>query len=116
MWSLEIPKWCPKRKSSRYYFQRKRHDTHSLFSTPENGNFFEKPEFFSELKQKAVNDSDFQSSFYLYKTLKMKHLGNMDDLYNIQELFYFMKFAKTDFSLWTIGKVLIQESPTQQAP
>ena len=48
--------------------------------------FFEKPELFSELKQKAVNDSDYQTSFYLYKNLKMRHLGDMNDLYNVQEV------------------------------
>ena len=59
---------------------------HSLFSTPKNGIFFEKPEFSSELKQKAVNDSDYQTSFYLYKNFKMRHLGDMNDLYNVQEV------------------------------
>ena len=59
---------------------------HSLFSTPKNGFFFEKPELFSELKQKAVNDSDYQTSFYLYKNFKMRHLGDMNDLYNVQEV------------------------------
>ena len=48
--------------------------------------FFEKTEFFSELKQKAVNDADYQTSFYLYKTLKMRHLCNMNDLYNVQDV------------------------------
>ena len=46
---------------------------------PKNGFFFffffEKTEFFSELKQKAVNDADYQTSFYLYKTLKMRCSG-----------------------------------------
>ena len=59
---------------------------HSLFSTPENGFFFKKPELFSELKQKAVNDSDYQTSFYLYKNFKMRYLGDMNDLYNVQEV------------------------------
>ena len=59
---------------------------HSLFSNPENGIFFEKPEIFSQLKQKAVNDSDYQTSFYLYKNFKMRHLGDMNDLYNVQEV------------------------------
>ena len=59
---------------------------HSLFSTLENGIFFEKPEFFSELKQKAVSHSDYQTSVYLYKTLKMRHLGIIDNLYNVQDV------------------------------
>ena len=59
---------------------------HSLFSTPTNGIFFEKPEFFNELRQKAVKDSDYQTSFYLYKTLKIRHLGDMNDLYSDQDV------------------------------
>ena len=42
----------------------------SLFCSPER-TFFEKTGFFSELKQKAVSNEDYTTSFYLYKTLKM---------------------------------------------
>ena len=70
---------------------------HSLFSTPENWIFFEKPECFSELKQKAVNDSDYQTSFHLYKTLKMRHLGNMNDFYNVQDVALFCEICKNRF-------------------
>ena len=42
--------------------------------------------FYSDLKQKAVSDSDYESSFYLYRTLKMRNLGDMNDLYNAQEV------------------------------
>ena len=62
----------------------------SLFCTPENGTFFEKTEFFSELKQKAVSDEDYMTSFYLYKALKMRHLGDMNDLYNVQDIILFV--------------------------
>ena len=58
----------------------------SLFYTPKNGIFFEKTEFLSKLKQKAVSDEDYTTSFYLYKTLKMRHLGDMNDLYNVQDV------------------------------
>ena len=47
---------------------------------------FEKSEFYSELKQKTVSDSDYESSFYLYKTLKMRNLGDMNDLHNVQDV------------------------------
>ena len=57
-------------------------DMNSIFLTPENNVFFEKTEFYSDLKQKAVSDSDYESSFYLYRTLKMRNLGDMNDLYN----------------------------------
>ena len=57
-----------------------------MFLTPGNNVVFEKTEFYSDLKQKAVNDSDDVSSFYLYRTLKMKNLGDMNDLYNAQDV------------------------------
>ena len=57
-----------------------------MFLTPGNNAVFEKTESYSDLKQKAVNDSDDVSSFYLCKTLKMKNLGDMNDLYNDQDV------------------------------
>ena len=57
-----------------------------MFLTPGNNVVFEKTEFYSDLKQKAVNDSDDVSSFYLCRTLKMKNLGDMNDLYNDQDV------------------------------
>ena len=60
-------------------------DQYSFFITPENGTFFEKTEFFSELKNRAVTDSAYESSFYLYSILKMCNLGDMNDLYNAQD-------------------------------
>ena len=57
-----------------------------MFLTPGNNVVFEKTEFYSDLKQKAVNDSDDVGSFYLYRTLKMKNLGDMNDLYNDQDV------------------------------
>ena len=38
-------------------------------------NFGKKTKFFSELKQVAVNDNDYENSKYLYQTLKMRNLG-----------------------------------------
>ena len=43
----------------------------SMFLKPENDVFIEKSEFYSDLKQRAASDSDYESSFYLYRTLKM---------------------------------------------
>ena len=57
----------------------------------------EKTEFFSELKQKAVNDADYQTSFYLYKTLKMRHLRNMNDLYNVQDVILLSEICENRF-------------------
>ena len=45
---------------------------------------FFKSELYIDLKQKAVIDRDYESSFFLYKTLKRRNLGDMNDLYNAQ--------------------------------
>ena len=57
----------------------------SFFITPDR-DFWEKTEFFSELKQNAVNDEDYEHSKYLYQTLKMRNLGDLNDLYNAQDV------------------------------
>ena len=72
-------------------------DMNSMFLTPENNVFFEKTEFYSDLKQKAVSDSDYESSFYLYRTLKMRNLGDMNDLYNAQDVILLCQIGKNRF-------------------
>ena len=61
-------------------------DVNSLVLTPENEVFFEKNEFYSNLKQKSGVDEDYDSSMNLYKTLKMRNFGDMNDLYNTQDV------------------------------
>ena len=56
----------------------------SFFIKPEN-DFWEKIEFFSELKQSVVNDDDYENSKYLYQTLKMRNLGDLNSSYNAQD-------------------------------
>ena len=69
----------------------------SLFCTPENETLFEKTGFFSNLKQKAVSDEDYTWSFYLYRTLKMHHLGEMNDLHNVQDVILLSQICKNRF-------------------
>ena len=38
--------------------------------------FWEKTEFFTNLKQSAVNDVYYESSKYLYQSLKIRNLGD----------------------------------------
>ena len=45
-----------------------------------------KSEIFSELQERAVNDEDYQNSKYLYQMLKMRNLGDVNDLYNTQDV------------------------------
>ena len=67
--------------------------------TPENRIFFEKSEFYSDLKQKSVADEDYDSSLYLYKTLKMRNLGDMNDLYNTQDVILLCEMIENRFQL-----------------
>ena len=57
----------------------------SFFIIPDQ-DLWEKTEFFSELKQSVVNDEDYEHSKYLYQTLKMRHLGDLNDLYIAQDV------------------------------
>ena len=72
---------------------------HSFFVTPKNGAFFEKTEFFSELKNKGISDSAYESSFYLYSILKMRNLGDMNDLYNAQDTILLCEIIENTFQL-----------------
>ena len=69
----------------------------SIFLTPENDVFFEKSEPYSDLKQRAVSDSDYASSFYLHTALKMRHLGNMNELYNAQNVILLCEIVEHRF-------------------
>ena len=72
-------------------------DMNSMFLTPENDVFFEKSEFYSDLKQQAVSDSDYESSVFLYRTLKMQNLGDKNDLYNVQDVILLCEIAENRF-------------------
>ena len=56
-----------------------------VFIKPKN-DFLGKSEIFSELQERAVNDEDYQNSKYLYQMLKMRNLGDVNDLYNTQDV------------------------------
>ena len=58
---------------------------------------FKKREFYSDLKQRAVSDSDYQSSFFLYKTLKMQNLGDMNDSFNAQDFILLCEIGENRF-------------------
>ena len=93
-----------KKKSLGNYCRRQRNYTvwkNSRYElnvlTPENDVFFEKSEFYSDLKQKALRDSDYESSLFLYKTLKMRNLCDMNDLYNAQDVILLCEIAENRF-------------------
>ena len=68
----------------------------SFFLKPEN-DFWSKTEFYSELKQKAVVDEEYEDSKFLYQTLKMRHLGDLNDLYNAQDVILLSELIENRF-------------------
>ena len=68
----------------------------SFFIKPDK-DFWEKTEFFSELKLSAVNNEDYENSKYLYKTLKMRNLGDLNDLYNTQDVILLTEIIESRF-------------------
>ena len=70
----------------------------SFLQTPEN-EFWGKTEFFSKLKQAAVNDNDYENSECLYQTLKMRNLGDMNYLYNAQDVILLREIIENRFQI-----------------
>ena len=68
----------------------------SFFLRPEK-EFWEKTEFYSKLKQKAVDDEEYENAKYLYLTLKMRHLGDLNDLYNAQDVILLIEMVENRF-------------------
>ena len=71
-------------------------DMNSFLLEPEN-DFWLRTEFYSELKQKHVTEEEYNESKYLYKTLKMKHLGDLNDLYNAQDVILLTELIENRF-------------------
>ena len=71
-------------------------DMESFFIKPEN-DFWEKTRFCSESKQSAVNDEDYENCKYLYQTLKMRNLGDLNDSYNTQDVILLTEIVESRF-------------------
>ena len=61
--------------------------------------FLGKNWIFSDLKQSAVNDVDYENSKYLYQSLKMRNLGDMNDLYNAQDVILLCGIIESRFQM-----------------
>ena len=57
----------------------------------------EKTEFFSESKQSDVSDNDYENSKYLYQTLTMRNLGDINDLCNAQDVILLCEIIEKRF-------------------
>ena len=71
-------------------------DMESFFIKPDN-EFWEKREFFSELKLSAVNDESYENLKYLYQSLKMRNLGDLNDLCNTQDVILLTEIIENQF-------------------
>ena len=58
-----------------------------------------KTELFSKLKEATVNDNDYENSKHLYQTLKMRNLGDMNDLYNAQNVILLSEIIENRFQV-----------------
>ena len=76
-------------------------DMKSFFIKPDY-EFWEKTEFFSELKQSAVNDEDCENSKYIYQNLKMRNLGDLNDLYSTQDVILLAGIIESRFQAMQI--------------
>ena len=68
----------------------------SFFQTPEK-DFWLKTDFYSELKQKHTTDEEYEQSKFLYQTLKMRNLGDLNDLYNAQDVILLCELIENRF-------------------
>ena len=72
---------------------------YSLDLVPESRDFFQESQFFSELKQRFVSDDEYENSYYLYKTLRMRNLNDINDLYNAQDVILLSDIIENYFQL-----------------
>ena len=69
----------------------------SLSITPENGVFFTRDEFYSSLKDEPVDEMSYLNAKTLFLTLKMRHLSDLNDLYNAQDVIILLEIIENRF-------------------
>ena len=57
----------------------------SLETEPKNGACFDKKDFYSTLKEKDISEEEYADVKNFFKLMKMKTLGEMNKIYNIQD-------------------------------
>ena len=76
-------------------------DINSLDLKPEF-EFFEQTDFFSELINSAVSDESYENSNYLFRTLKMRNISDMNDLYNFQDVALLCEIVENRFQIMQV--------------
>ena len=69
----------------------------NLFLLNQIKTFAKKQIFFSELKLSAVHDEDYENSKYLYQTLQIRNLGDLNDLYKAQNVILLTEIIDSRF-------------------
>ena len=64
---------------------------------PPDEEFWKRTEFFSELKLQTVDNESYENSKYLYTTLKMRNLGDLNNLYNTQDVILLCEILESRF-------------------
>ena len=68
----------------------------SFLSKPDQ-DFYSHTEFNSSLKQSNVSVAEYENAKYLYQTLKMRNLGDMNNLYNAQDVILLCEIIENRF-------------------
>ena len=71
-------------------------DINSLSKSPDQ-KFFTHTESSSSLKQSNVSLAEYENAKYLHQTLKMRNLGDMNDLYNAQDVILLCEIIENSF-------------------
>ena len=72
-------------------------DMQSSLLTPDDEQFWNKTGFLSELKLQAVDDESYENSKFLFKTLKMRNLVDLNDLCNTQDVILLCEILESRF-------------------
>ena len=69
-------------------------DMESLSVSPEDGKIFEQIEFYSELRNKLISEKEYEEARLLFKMLKMRKIGDMNNHYNFQDTIILCKISE----------------------
>ena len=72
-------------------------DIHSLSEIVPEDDFFKHTEFYSSLKQSNISLEEYENVKFLYKKLQMRNLGDMNDLYNVQDVIILCEIIENRF-------------------
>ena len=72
-------------------------DIHSLSKIVPEDDFFKHTEFYSSLKQSNISLEEYENVKFLCKKLQMRNVGDMNDLYNVQDVIILCEIIENRF-------------------